>query len=212
MILIIIMALFFGVLFGIPGYIDHFSEKYIVREPDRLKPADAVMVLGALVHSGGPSSVLKARLEYAYELYADGKANKILLSGDHGQEEYDEVNVMKDYLLEKGVPEEDIFMDHAGFNTYDSMYRAKHVFLVEKMIISTQEFHMPRSVYIARKLGIDAYGYPSPDNEAYHMDYLNRRERLAKIKAFWDTAIVRRDPKYGGDPIPITSSGIVTEG
>jgi len=113
-------------------------------------------VLGAQVYSDGtPSPVLRDRLDYALVLYNSGKANKILVSGDHGTKGYDEVNVMKAYLMEKGVPREDIFMDHAGFDTYDSMHRAKSVFCVESLLISTQDFHIKRAIYIGRRLGID---------------------------------------------------------
>ena len=137
------------------------TKNYISTNISDLPESDAVMVLGAKVYNNGkPSPVLRDRLDYGYELYAQGKVKKILVSGDHGQIDYDEVNIMKDYLIEKGVPREDIFMDHAGFNTYDSMYRAKAIFCIETLLISTQDFHIARSIYIARKLGIDAYGYP----------------------------------------------------
>jgi vancomycin permeability regulator SanA len=189
-----------------------FAKSYILSSADDAPVCDAVMVLGARVYgSGAPSMVLRDRLDYGYELYALGKAGKILVSGDHGREDYDEVNAMREYLIKKGVPGEDIFMDHAGFNTYDSMYRAKEVFCVGSLLISTQEFHISRSVYIARKLGIDAYGYPCEDKAAYSMFSLNLRESLARVKAFWDV-MVHRAPQYSGDPIPISGDGNLTSG
>jgi len=170
------------------------------------------MILGARVYSGGrPSPILRDRLDYGYELYAQGKAKKILVSGDHGQTDYDEVNVMKDYLMEKGVPREDIFMDHAGFNTYDSMYRAKAIFEIETLLICTQDFHIARSVYLARSMGIEAYGYPCEDKPTYGMNRLKLRESFARLKAFTDN-IVKRKPKYLGETIPISGDGILTEG
>ncbi len=200
-----------AVLFGIPAYIDGFAADYMVT-PETAPVCDAVMVLGAQVYSDGtPSPVLRDRLDYALVLYNSGKANKILVSGDHGTKGYDEVNVMKAYLIEKGVPREDIFMDHAGFDTYDSMHRAKSVFCVESLLVSTQDFHIKRAIYIGRRLGIDAYGYPSEDKEIYNMEYLNARERLAKIKAFFDV-LLGSEPKYGGEAIPIWGDGITTEG
>jgi len=160
--------------------------------------------------SGKPSLTLRDRLDHGYELYALGKAKKILVSGDHGQKDYDEVNAMKDYLMEKGVPREDIFMDHAGFNTYDSMYRAKEIFGVESLLICTQDFHIARSVYIARSLGIDAYGYPCDDNGINTR--LNKlRESFARVKAVADI-FVKRKPKYLGDAIPISGDGNMMEG
>lgn len=207
--LVLIIIIFF---FAVQIYINSYSEKFIVNA-DTAPVSDAVIVLGALVYNNGqPSPVLQDRLDYALELYNKGKAGKILVSGDHGTKEYDEVNAMKDYLLKKGVPREDIFMDHAGFDTYDSIYRAKHIFEVNTLLISTQRFHINRSLYIARKLGIEAYGYPSPDKDIYNMKTLNIRESLAKIKAFFDTDIFKTKPKFEGDTIPIWSDGIKTEG
>ncbi len=197
---------------GVQAYVDRFARNYLVTE-ETAPECEAVMVLGARVFSDGrPSLVLEDRLVYAHRLYSKGKAKKILVSGDHGTKSYDEVNVMKDYLLSLGVPREDIFLDHAGFNTYDSMYRAKNIFQVKTLLISTQNFHISRSVYIARKLGIDAYGYPSRDKKYYPMEYLNLRESFAKVKAFVDTEVFKRKSKYGGDVIPIGGSGILTEG
>jgi len=204
----IIGILFF---FGVQIYIAQSTKDYLISDVSEAPESDAVMILGAMVYSSGkPSPVLKTRLDYGYELYIQGKAKKILVSGDHGRVNYDEVNVMKDYLMEKGVPREDIFMDHAGFNTYDSMYRAKAIFQIETLLICTQDFHIGRSLYIARKLGIDAYGYPCEDDTAYKT-YNNMRESLARVKAVFDV-IIKRKPKYLGEQIPISGSGILTDG
>lgn len=201
-----------ALFFAIHAHIEQLTKNYIV-DIDTAPQSDAVMVLGARVYNNGePSAILTDRLEYAYEMYKNKKAKKILVSGDHGQADYDEANGMKDYLLKKGVPREDIFLDHAGFNTYDSMYRAKEIFCIKTMIISTQEFHINRSIYIARGMGIDAYGYPSDDKSMYGMKRLNLRETFAKIKAFIDVEITKRKPKFLGDPIPIDGDGILTDG
>lgn len=193
-------------------YVDNTAEQFIVQLKD-VPEVDVILVLGAKVYENGqPSTALADRLNYAYELYTNGKAGKILVSGDHGSKEYDEVNVMKQYLLDKGVPREDILLDHAGFDTFDSIYRAKEIFQVESMVISTQNFHIKRAIYIARRLGIEAYGYPSPDREQYNMDWFNLRESIAKIKAVWDTDIILSKPKYEGTPIPFWSDGTVTDG
>lgn len=191
--------------------INWYAAPYLVNI-ETAPEADAVLVLGAKVYADGtPSPTLQDRLDAGYQLYLTGKVKKILVSGDHGQADYNEVEVMKNYLLAKGVPREDIFMDHAGFDTYDSMYRARDVFEVESVIISTQQFHINRSVYIARRLGLDAYGLPSPDREQGRI-YNNLRESLAKIKAFFDIEIFHREPRVLGDVIPISGDGIVTEG
>lgn len=207
-----VMILGISVFLGVQIYIVQSTKNYILSDSSDASESDAVMILGAKVYNNGkPSPVLKDRLDYGYELYMQGKAKKILVSGDHGQEDYDEVNVMKNYLMEKGVPREDIFMDHAGFNTYDSMYRAKTIFGIESLLICTQEFHIVRSVYIARKLEIEAYGYPCEDKAIYNMFQLNLRESFARVKAIIDTT-VKRKPKYLGDVIPISGNGILTEG
>jgi vancomycin permeability regulator SanA len=198
--------------FSIQAYVKNFAKPFIINDVQDAPEAGAIMVLGAFVDSGGrPSLVLRDRLDYGYELYAQGRAAKIIVSGDHGQKEYNEVAAMRDYLIEKGVPREDIFMDHAGFNTYDSMYRAKEIFGVESLLIATQEFHISRSVYIARKLGIDAYGYPSPDRSIFRMRTFKLRESLARVKAVWDV-LVERQPRFLGDAIPISGDGSATDG
>jgi len=205
-----VLVLGISFFFGVQVYMAQTSKAYILSNASEAPESDAVMVLGALVFSSGrPSPTLRNRLDYGYELYAQGKAKKIIVSGDHGQKDYDEVNAMKDYLLEKGVPREDIFMDHAGFNTYDSMYRARDIFEIETLLISTQDFHIARAVYLARKMGIEAYGYPCDDigNGIYN----RMRESFARVKAVFDT-IIKRQPKYLGDAIPISGDGILTEG
>jgi len=211
---VLIVAIIVGVIpfFAIQIYIVQFAKDYVIGDISDAPECDAVMILGAFVYSSGtPSPVLRDRLNYGYDLYAQGKVKKILVSGDHGQTEYDEVNAMKTYLIGKGVPSEDIFMDHAGFNTYDSMYRAKEIFCIESLLISTQEFHIHRSVYIARKLGIAAYGYPCADKSSYPMFSLRLREAFARIKAFLDV-LIHRNPKYLGYKIPITGNGDLTAG
>jgi len=208
------IALFLGMslFFGVQIYIVQLTKSYILSDVSTAPESDAVMILGARVYNNGkPSPILRDRLDYGYELYAQGKAKKILVSGDHGRKDYDEVNIMKDYLMEKGVPREDIFMDHAGFNTYDSMYRARDIFEIETLLICTQNFHIARAVYIARDMGIDAYGYPCEDKPIYSMAQLKLRESLARVKAVMDTT-VKRKPKYLGDTIPISGSGVLTDG
>ncbi len=203
-----------GVLafFAIQWYVTGVAKDYIVSEEDAPN-ADAVLVLGSMVYSNGqPSPLLRDRLDYGYRLYASGKADKIILSGDHGQDEYDEVNAMLAYMMSLGVPREDIFLDHAGFDTYDSMYRARDIFLADSLLICTQAFHMPRAVYIARRLGLEAYGVAAEDKEIYRMAYNRMRESLARVKAFWDVEIGQRLPKYLGDAIPVTGDGTVTDG
>ncbi len=153
--------------------------------------------------------MLEDRLLTGIELYNKGAAPKLLMSGDHGQKEYDEVNTMKQYAMSKGIPDDDIFMDHAGFSTYESMYRARDIFEAKKIIIVTQSFHLSRAVYIARKLGLEAFGVSS-DLRTYGTENRdNTREYFARVKDFL-MCIFKPKPKYLGDKIPVSGKGSQT--
>ena len=172
--------------------------------------ADCILVLGAGVWDGGtPSPMLRDRLTVGIAAYEVGAAAKLLMSGDHGQKDYDEVNVMKAYAVEAGVPSQDVFMDHAGFSTYESMYRAREVFQVKKVLIVTQGFHLPRAVYVARSLGLDAYGVAS-DLRCYKAaDYYELREVFARCKDVL-MAFFQPLPTYLGEAIPVWGNGNAT--
>jgi vancomycin permeability regulator SanA len=156
--------------------------------------------------------MLGDRLTTGWELYEKGKAPKIIVSGDHGQKDYDEVKAMKDFLLAKGVPPEDVFMDHAGFNTYNSLYRARDVFAAKKVVVVTQEYHLKRALFIARELGLDAFGVVADrHNYGEIMKVYEIREKLARIKDFFLAKIFKPLPKYLGDVIPVTGDGRLTD-
>ena len=187
------------------------AEKRIVsREEAAELEADAILILGAGVWEGGvPSPMLQDRLEEGLALYQAGAAPKILVSGDHGQSDYDEVNVMKAYLMTAGVPDEDIFMDHAGFSTYESLYRAREVFGARSLIIVTQKYHMYRALYIARRLGLQVLGCHADPRRYYGEAVREAREMLARDKdILW--CLVKPEPTYLGEPIDIHGSGSVT--
>ncbi len=194
---------------GINAYMISYVSDYILTTDElRNQNFDCIMVLGAGLWDGEPSPMLQERLDFGLVAYETGCSEKLLMSGDHGREEYDEVNKMKDVAIEKGVPADDIFMDHAGFSTYESMYRARDVFQVEKMVIVTQEYHLYRAVYNARKLGIDAYGFAA-DRLDYPI-YNDIRESLARVKDFF-YCIMQPEPTYLGEAIPISASGSLTD-
>lgn len=180
-----------------------------IEESKTINDIDCIIVLGAGIRKDGPSLLLEDRLIRGIELYNENISPKIIMSGDHGKRTYDEVNIMKDYAIKKGVPSKDIFMDHAGFSTYDSMYRAKKIFNAKKVIIVTQEYHLPRALFIARKLGLDAYGVASEGNNYSGQKYRDMREFLARNKDFVKT-IFKPKSKYLGEEIPLTGNGDIT--
>ena len=179
-------------------------------EMSRVQP-ECIMVLGASVNPDGtPSPMLRDRLETGIELYRRGVAPKLLLTGDNGQMEYNEVQAMRDYVADAGVPAEDIFLDHAGFSTYDSIYRAAYVFDVKSMIVVTQEYHLYRTIHGCDKIGIDALG-AAAEQEVYSGQELREgREILARVKDFvkW---LIKPEATFLGEAIPISGDGIVTQ-
>ncbi|MBQ4625986.1 MAG: YdcF family protein, partial [Clostridia bacterium] len=170
---------------------------------------DCILVLGCGVHGDTPSHMLEDRLLQGIALYHDGLSPKMIMSGDHGREHYDEVNVMKSFAVERGVASADVFMDHAGFSTYESMYRAKEVFQAEKILIVTQKYHLYRAVYDARALGLDAYGVASDPRTYAGQLYRDIREVLARSKDFV-YSVFKPEPTYLGEAIPVSGNGDLT--
>ena len=179
-------------------------------EAAKLEDVDCILVLGCFVKDDGrPSDMLHDRLTRGVELYDLGAAPKLLMSGDHGREEYDEVAAMKQFAIDEGIPSEDVFMDHAGFSTYESVYRAKEIFQADKILIVTQEYHLYRALYIANQLGVEAYGVSS-DYHTYVGQFMRDfREMLARVKDC-ATCIFKPEPTYLGDAIPIFGDGNIT--
>lgn len=207
------LALFiFALILIVNHYVRKAGQKYITAA-ESAPEADAILVLGARVYAdGNVSLMLHDRLTTGYELYRMGKAGKILVSGDHARKDYDEVNAMKNVLMEKGVPPEDIFMDHAGFSTYESLYRARDIFQVKKVIVVSQEYHLMRALFIARELGLEAFGVAA-DKHFYPGVMLKNelREIAARNKDFLTAKIIKPLPTYLGEVIPITGDGRVTD-
>ena len=176
----------------------------------QLQDVDCVIVLGCQVRSdGSPSHMLEDRLRRSVALYELGAAPKLLMSGDHGTDIYDEVDAMKRYAVEAGVPSEDVFMDHAGFSTYDTVRRAVDVFGVKKVIIVTQQYHLYRALYIAQALGVEAYGVAADYRNYSGQLARDIREVLARVKDF-GLAIIKPKPVFGGETIPISGNGELT--
>ena len=210
-IFLIIIAILIAVVFIINFIVKGTTKKQILTESEatKLDNIDCILVLGAGIWGDRPSPMLEDRLLQAISLYENNVSAKIIMSGDHGQKDYDEVNTMKDFAIEKGVPSENIFMDHAGFSSYESIYRAKEIFKAEKIVIVTQEYHLYRSLYIANRLGIEAYGVGSDPRRYVGATYRECREILARNKDFIQ-CIFKPKPTYLGETIPVSGSGDVT--
>ena len=175
-----------------------------------LENVDCVIVLGCLVKKDGrPSDMLEDRLRTGISLYELGVSDKLLMSGDHGQKEYNEVGTMKDFAITAGIPSENVFMDHAGFSTYESIYRAKEIFGAKKIVIVTQKYHLTRALYIAKALGIEAYGVCADVRTYSGQIVRDLREMLARVKDFAYT-VAKPLPTYLGEPVDIHGSGDVT--
>ncbi len=208
-VLVIIMA---SSILLIDYYVKQSGSQYILG-PGEVPKADAILVLGAYVFPNGTVSwMLNDRLAEACELYNNAKADKILVSGDHGRKDYDEVNAMKKFLMQKGVPAQNVFMDHAGFNTYESLYRARDVFQVKRVIIVTQRYHLMRAVFVARELGLEAYGIASDQHDYGEvMKTYRLREIAARNKDFFTAKFIKPKPTFLGETIPVTGDGRATD-
>ena len=207
------LILVVGLITGILNWIVVGSTKnqlLTAEQAAQLQDVDCILVLGCSVRpDGSPSDMLHDRMRRGVELYEMGAAPKLLVSGDHGQHEYNEVDAMKRFALEHGVPAEDVFMDHAGFSTYESVYRAKEIFGAKKIIIVTQEYHLYRALYIARQLGFEAYGVDADYRNYSGQFSRDVREVLARVKDFFG-CIFKPEPTYLGETIPIWGNGNVT--
>ena len=195
-----------------PNGVMLLQAKNRILTPEEAVPGgwDCILVLGAgLMPDGSPSLMLRERIDTGIRLYEAGAAPKLLMSGDHGREDHDEVNAMKDAALAAGVPSEDVFMDHAGFNTYDSMYRAGAIFGAKRVLIVTQAYHLPRALYIAARLGLEAAGVSCDTCRYPGQTYRDIREILARDKDFFQ-CILRPKPTFLGEAIPLSGSGDAT--
>ena len=177
-------------------------------EAAQISDTDCAVILGAGIRDGKPTPMLRDRLLTGIELYKSGAAKKLIMSGDHGSEDYDEVNTMKSYAVENGIPDSDIFMDHAGFSTYESMDRARKIFQVKRFLIVTQQYHLYRAVYMARRLGIDAEGIAAKQMRYNGQMMREVREILARSKDFLN--VIVQPESVGGSVISLDGSGDVT--
>ena len=192
-------------------YVRISTKNQIIKENEyaNLSDIDCIIILGAGIWGDKPSPMLEDRLLEGIKLYQNNVSDKIIMSGDNGKEEYNEVEIMKNYAKEKGIPSENIFMDHAGFSTYESIYRAKEIFEAKKVVIVTQKYHLYRALYVANQLGLEAYGVGADPRQYVGATYREIREILARDKDFVK-CIFKLKPTYLGDTIPVSGNGDVT--
>jgi len=206
LIVFVLLCIEFLILFILATNIVFYAstKSHIYNDVTKAPNAEVALIPGAAIFENGAlSSIFIDRVDMAIKLYEAQKVSKILVSGDNSTDSHNEVNPVRLYLITKGIPDQDIFLDHAGFDTYSTMYRARDVFGVSSIIISTQSFHLPRAVFTARRLGIEAYGMNADVGHILLRNYL--REMLANEKAVLNL-IFHRKPKYLGDKIPISGN------
>ena len=210
-IMIICIIILMIAIFSLNIYVVNSTKNEIVKEENvsNIEGVDCILILGAGIWGDKPSPMLEDRLKEGITLYKKGTTKKIIMSGDHSREDYDEVKIMKEYAESEGVPSEDIFMDHAGFSSYDSVYRAKEIFGVQKMIIVTQKYHLYRSLYIAKKLGIEVYGIESNLRIYPGQVFREIREILARDKDYFK-CIMKPEASIMGEKISLDGSGDIT--
>ncbi|WPY99571.1 SanA/YdcF family protein [Christiangramia sp. OXR-203] len=174
-------------------FLRHTSED-IYSDISKIPPRETVIILGASVHSDGKlSPILQDRVDTAIKLYRSNKVKNFHVTGDHRTEDYNEIAAMVAYLRERGIPQNQITSDHAGLDTYDSMYRAGKLFNIENATVVTQKFHLPRALFISGQLGFNYFGFTA-DQRAYQTEYrLKQREKLANVKALWEV-LTNKEP------------------
>lgn len=198
----IILILF---IFSVNIYIIFYSGDNIINDISELEAIEVWLVPWALVYKDwSPSPILWDRLEVAYKAYKEWKIEKIIVSGDNSREDYNEPVNMQNYLVSLWVKKDDIYIDYAWFDTYDSLYRAREIFSVEKLVVFTQDFHLNRSLYIWEKLWIETYWVTTDLQEYYGMKRNNLRELLARVKAFLDVEIFSSKPKFLGEKVSMS--------
>ena len=160
------------------------KNRIVSGDSELLTDIDYIVILGAGIRRGKPSPMLEDRLKTGISLYNNDISNKILITGDHMNDDYDEVTVMKNYLLEHGIPEEDIITDNYGISTYDSIYRVKNVYKSNKVVIVSQRYNLYRALFLSDNLDLESYGVEADLRYYYGQWYREIREILARNKDF----------------------------
>lgn len=184
--------------------IDRYAKGRLYDTVSAVPHYHTALVLGTspIGRNGGPNLYFLSRIDATAKLYEAGKIDRILVSGDNRKVEYNEPEEMKKALVDKGIPEEVIFLDYAGFRTFDSVVRAKEVFGQSEFIVVSQRFHNERAVFIAGKKGIKAAGFNAADVRASYGFITHVREWGARCKVFIDLMFGKK-PHFLGEPVDI---------
>ena len=201
-------AAIIGSIFVARSVIQNASEEIVGSDLMTIPETEVALVLGCsrFLSNGRQNLFFKYRMDAAVEVFNSGKAEYLLVSGDNHTHSYNEPQDMKDALIERGIPESKIICDYAGFRTLDSVVRAKEVFGQDRLIVISQAFHNKRAVFIGQSRGIEIYGFNARDVDAFSSFKTNIREELARVKTVLDVWILKKEPKFLGDPIQITQA------
>ena len=210
-----------ALIIGVPNAVVLLGAGRAGHDPARAPHAPVALVLGASVFTyGTPTPILADRLAAGAALYRDGRVDRVLVSGDRGQAFYDQVDVMRRELVRLGVPDRNIFTDHGGFDTWDSMVRARKVYEVRSAIVVTQGWHMPRALWLAKRAGLEAHGLVADrsgnedrkgNGEGDENDDYGLREVFARVKAVGDV-LTGAQPRLLGPKVPVTGSAEASRG
>jgi SanA protein len=187
---------------GINIFVKNKTNHLIYNNINEIQNTNVGIIFGAGINGDQPSKYLKDRLDAGILLYKSKKINKILLSGDNGNDEHDELTVMKNYCFQNGVDTTKIYLDYAGFDTYSTMFRAKNIFKIDKAILISQKYHLNRAIYIGDKLGVKSIGFSANVGQYHNYNYVKTREYLSVCKAVIDV-VRNRKPHFSGNEINI---------
>jgi len=191
-------------------FVSDATDRLIFESQNELPKANVAIIFGAGIKGNKPGRYLKDRLDAGISLYKNNKVQKLLLSGDNGNDAHDELTVMKLYCFEKGVDTTKIYIDYAGFDSYSTMYRAKKIFKVDTAILVSQKYHLNRCVYIGEKLGVKSYGYAADKGEYKGLKYYSFREYFSIAKSYFDVARNRK-PRFLGETVAISGASNYTK-
>lgn len=190
------------VLLSINIWVKSQTDPVIFSKENDTPKTKVAIIFGAGINNNKPSKYLKDRLDAGIELYKNNKVDKILLSGDNGSNEHDELTVMKLYCYEHGVDTNKIYLDYAGFDSYSTLYRSKHIFNIDTAILVSQKYHLNRCVNIGNKLGVKSYGFAADKGTYLGYKYVSFREYFAVAKSVIDILIGRK-PHFLGETVGI---------